>query len=221
MASLGSFRTGGCRDLSSNWGVWGVFNSSPLNFRVLLAAQPNLKGRRMFSLVPVSADHGGDVPPPPLRHHALQGSVDVHGADEGIPALPPQPLGLARHLLVDVLHEADHEPLGLVGEEPAVSLDLVERLGADGAEGALRSPFPLLLHGLMLHLAPTLPLLGWRSPAVALLSPSMLDSPFLPESPSLLGPFSSPSRCHGTALSPHCPDPAALQTPPTLPMLCK
>lgn len=150
----------------------------------------------MFSLVPASRDHSGDVLPPPLRHHALQGGFDVCGADEGILALLPQPLGLTRHQLVDVLHEVHYEPLCLLGEEPTVLLDPVERLGVDGPDRAFWSPFPLLLRRLTLFLAPMLPLLGRRSPATALLFPSVLASPFLLGSPSLLGSLSSPSRRH-------------------------
>jgi len=161
----------------------------------------------MSSLVLVPRAHGEQAPPPLLRHQALQGSSHVHGADEAMAAHPPQPLSFARYLLVDVHQEADHEPLCLVGEEPAVSLGPVERLGVGGVEGAFGSPFPLLLYRLTLRLHLKLPLLDQRSPAMALLSPSMLLSPSIPGSASLLGPaLSSPSRCHGSALSPCCLD---------------
>lgn len=50
--------------------------------------------------------------------------------------LLPQPLSLAQPLLIVVLHEADREPLCLVGDEPSVSPDLVEHLGVNGVEEA-------------------------------------------------------------------------------------
>lgn len=73
---------------------------------------------------------------PPFGTTCCRAACKCAGLTRGSPALPPQLLSLARPLLIVVLHEADSEPLCLVGDEPSVSPDLVEHLGVDGVEEA-------------------------------------------------------------------------------------
>lgn len=185
-----------------------VFAPSPWAFGSCSRGVRGGGGGRASLLVPASRGHAGRLPEP-LRHHAAEGGLDVRGAGDGMAALPPQPVGLLRNLLVDVVQEAHHQPLGLAGEELAASLDLAERLGAEGLEGAFGGRFLLRLRGLSLRLPAGLPGLGWRSPGMTLGPPPLLGLP------PPLGLLSSPGGHHGSTLP--CLDPSNLQLPQPTP----